>query len=53
MHDTIPKYTIIYARGYTLELYSMTEIQQFSTAIFEVPDDDHIFPYGFSTKNSV
>jgi hypothetical protein len=25
-----------------MELYSLTEEQQFSTAIFESPDDDHI-----------
>jgi hypothetical protein len=27
--------------GYTLELYSVTQVQQFSTAISEAPDDDH------------
>jgi hypothetical protein len=30
----------LHKQGYTLELYSMTEVQQFSTAIFEAPDDD-------------
>jgi hypothetical protein len=29
-------------RGYTLELYSLTEVQQFSTSILKAPDDDHI-----------
>jgi hypothetical protein len=27
---------------YALELYSLTEVQQFSVAIFEAPDSDHI-----------
>jgi hypothetical protein len=26
----------------TLELYSLMEVQQFSMAIFEAPDDDHL-----------
>jgi hypothetical protein len=29
-------------QSYTSELYSLTEVQRFSTAIFEAPDDDHI-----------
>lgn len=36
-------------RGQTLELYSLTEIQQFATTIFEAPDGDHI---GRHTKRS-
>jgi hypothetical protein len=28
-------------RGYTLKLYPLDGVQQFSTAIFEAPDDDH------------
>jgi hypothetical protein len=31
--------TWAHKRGYTLKLYSLTEVQQFSTAIFEAPDD--------------
>jgi hypothetical protein len=30
---------------HTLELYYFTEVQQFSTAIFEAPDDDHTYRY--------
>jgi hypothetical protein len=29
-------------RGYALELYSLAEVQQFRTAIFEAPNNDHI-----------
>jgi hypothetical protein len=42
-HPTLQTYnTWAHKRGYTLELYSLTEVQQFSKAIFEAPDDDHI-----------
>jgi hypothetical protein len=34
--------TWAHKRRYTLELYSVMEVQQFSTAIFEAPDDDDI-----------
>jgi hypothetical protein len=34
--------TWAHKQGYALELYSLTKLQQFSTAIFEEPDDDHI-----------
>jgi hypothetical protein len=33
--------TWVNKQGY-MKLYSLTEVQQFSTAIFEVHDDDHI-----------
>jgi hypothetical protein len=29
-------------RGYALELYLLTAVQKFSTAVFEVPGDDRI-----------
>jgi hypothetical protein len=29
-----------YNRGYTLEMYSLAEVQQFSTAFLKAPDDD-------------
>jgi hypothetical protein len=32
---------MLHKRGHILELHSLTEVQQFSTAIFEAPDDDH------------
>jgi hypothetical protein len=31
--------TWAHKRGHTLELYSLAEVLQFSTAIFEAPDD--------------
>jgi hypothetical protein len=34
--------TRAHKRGYTSELYSLTEVQQFRTAILEAPDDDHV-----------
>jgi hypothetical protein len=43
-------------RGYALELYSLTEVQQFLTAIFEVSDDDHIgrnMYYTSAVKNNL
>jgi hypothetical protein len=50
--NAIPKYTLqqqrmynntqALKRGYILESYSLMEMRQFSTAIFEAPDDDHI-----------
>jgi hypothetical protein len=33
--------TWAHKQGYTLESYSMMEVQQFSTAILEAPDDGH------------
>jgi hypothetical protein len=32
--------TSAHKRGYSWELYSMTEVQQFKTAIFEAPDNN-------------
>jgi hypothetical protein len=43
-HRAKQKYTNTWAdkRGYTSELYSLTEVQKkFSTEIFEALDDDH------------
>jgi hypothetical protein len=34
--------TWAHKRGYTLEFYSLTEVQQFSKAILEALHDDHI-----------
>jgi hypothetical protein len=34
--------TWAHKRGYTLELYSLTEVQQFLTATFEASGDDDI-----------
>jgi hypothetical protein len=34
--------TWTHKRVYTSQFYTLTEVQQFSTAIFEARDDDHI-----------
>jgi hypothetical protein len=34
--------TLAHRRGLNLELRTLTEVQKFSKAIFEAPDDDHL-----------
>jgi hypothetical protein len=43
-HGMLQTYNNTWAhkREYTSVLYSLTEVRQFATTIFEAPDDDHI-----------
>jgi hypothetical protein len=56
-HPALQTYTNTWAhkRGYALELYSLMEVQQFSTTTFKAPDDGHIsrnMQYTSDVKNN-